>query len=173
MLAVVSAVNTRVLPSRVWTTHHVVTLALKQRSLFGTACKVRGASWVWEPIGPQGSCTVLSPQQGYAASPLHSTAQCVDRARKSACRKNWCKPGHALKWWYWYTQKATWAKLVSKAAGPEHITEMGNQGNQTLRGRKQQLRWSWYFSFNPCAESDRRESASNIVLSLAYSRHIL
>jgi len=65
------------------------------------------------------------------------------------------------------------AKHVSKAAGPEHITEMGNQGNQTLWGRKQRLRWSWHFSFNPCAESDRRESASNIVLSLVYSRHIL
>lgn len=73
----------------------------------------------------------------------------------------------------WIPAERNGGKYVTNAGGPEHLIARGNQGNQTLRVFKWQLRWSWHFSFNPWAESDRRESASNVVLSLVYSRHIL
>lgn len=116
---------------------------------------------------PGHSCATAGSSCTCSAFPRHG-ALLTTRRWEGPWSQPWC-----AEMAIWMHAGSNGGTHVSKAGGLGHLTLRGNQGNQTPRVFKWQLRWGWHFFFNPWAESERRESASNIVLSLVYSRHIL
>lgn len=92
-------------------------------------------------ISPHGSCMVTKSPAGLCCIPTAQYRLMCGQSKKISLQEKLVQTRACseMALFVAFTWRATRASMSEKQ-GPEHITEMGNQGNHTLGGCRQQLR---------------------------------